>query len=138
MGAWTCPACRRRFARANQGHECAPALTPEEYFRTGPPHERPVFEAVLRFAETLGPVHVEPVSVGIFLKRDRTFVELRPMQRWVAVCFSLPRRASHRLIVRKPLPHGGRWYHVANVSSPADLDDALLGLLAEAYDATPG
>ena len=69
MAAWTCPSCGRRFARTGQGHECAPALTIEEYFSTGPPHERPVFDAVLAYARTLGPVHVEPVSVGIFLKR---------------------------------------------------------------------
>jgi hypothetical protein len=36
----------------------------EEYFTTGPPRERPIFEAVLAHVETLGPVTVEPVSVG--------------------------------------------------------------------------
>ena len=57
----------------------------EEYFATGPPHERPVFDAVMAHMASVGPVHVEPVSVGIFLKRARTFAELRPMQKWVAM-----------------------------------------------------
>ena len=52
----------------------------DEYFSTGPPHERPVFEAVMAHVDGLGPVHVEPVSVGIFLKHGRRFAELRPMQ----------------------------------------------------------
>jgi hypothetical protein len=56
----------------------------EEYFSTGPAHERPVFDAVMTHVDGLGPVHVEPVSVGIFLKRGRRFAELRPMQKWVA------------------------------------------------------
>ena len=29
-------------------------------------------------------MHVEPVSVGIFIKSTGSFVELRPMTRWVA------------------------------------------------------
>ena len=45
----------------------------EEYFSTGPAHERPIFEAVIAHLATVGPVHVEPGSVGIFLKRAQTF-----------------------------------------------------------------
>jgi hypothetical protein len=45
----------------------------EEYFSTGPAHERPIFEAVMAHLNTVGPVHVEPVAVGIFLKRAKTF-----------------------------------------------------------------
>ena len=45
--SWTCPQCQRQFARNRQGHECAPAMSLEEYFSTGPPFERPVFDAVM-------------------------------------------------------------------------------------------
>ena len=122
----------------NQTHECAPALSEAEYFATRPAHERPIFEAVRAFVETLGPVHVEFVSVGIFLKRGRTFAELRPRERWVALSFSLRRSVRHRLIVRKVLPYHGRYFHVANLRRPDDFDDALQDWLAEAYlDAEP-
>ncbi len=133
---WTCPACRRRFARDRQSHDCSPAMDLDEYFATGPPHERPVFDAVLAHVTTLGPVHVEPVSVGIFLKNPRKFAELRPMERWVALSFSLRRRATHPTIRRKVIPYGGRYWHVANVAEPADVDDALRDLLTEAYTFT--
>jgi hypothetical protein len=108
-------------------------MTLDEYFATGPPHERPVFEAVMAHLATLGPVHVEPVSVGIFIKRDGSFMELRPMERWVAMSFSLRRRAQHRTIVRKVMQYHGRYYHVANVTGPEDLDEALLDLITEAW-----
>ena len=108
-------------------------MTLEEYFSTGPAHERPVFEAVMEHIDSLGPVHVEPLSVGIFLKHGRRFAELRPMQKWVALSFSLRRRVSHRLIVRKPISYGGRYYHVANVRSPDDIDGDIRGWLTEAY-----
>jgi Domain of unknown function (DUF5655) len=109
----------------------------DEYFSTGPAHERPIFDAVMRHLETVGPVHVEPVSVGIFLKRSRTFAELRPMQHWVALWFSLPRPVRHPTITRKVVHYGGRHHHVANLRRAEDFDEALRGYLTEAYLNSP-
>jgi len=130
---WTCPECGRQFRRTRQSHECAPAMTLDDYFSTGPPHERPVFDAVMAHVNTLGPVHIEPVSVGIFVKREGSWMELRPMERWVAMSFPLHRRASHRTIVRKVMQWNGRYYHIANVTGPEDFDDALADLVTESY-----
>jgi hypothetical protein len=105
----------------------------EDYLASGPPHERPVVEAVLAYVTELGPVHIEPVSVGIFLKRVGKFAELRPMQRWEALSFPLPRPVQHRTITRKVVPWGGAYYHVANLARPADFDATLAGYLSEAY-----
>jgi hypothetical protein len=105
----------------------------DDYFATGPPHERPVFEAVMGRLHGLVPIHVEAVSVGIFLKNPRRFVELRPRDHWVAVSFALDRRATHPTITRKVVAHGGAYWHTANVATPTDVDDALAGLLIEAY-----
>jgi hypothetical protein len=109
----------------------------EDYFSTGPEHERPIFEAVMRHLDTVGPVHVEPVSVGIFLKRAQTFAQLRPMQHWVALSFGLPRRVNHPTITRKVIPYSGRYYHIFNVRSPDEIDDELRAWLTEAYLNSP-
>ena len=135
MPTWTCPDCARVFGRTRQGHECAPAMSLEDYFSTGPERERPIFDAVMEHLDTVGPVHVEPVSVGIFLKRGRSFAQLRPMPHWVALSFSVSRPVSHRLIVRKPLPHAGRFHHVVRLQGPADVDDEIRNWLTEAYEA---
>jgi hypothetical protein len=111
-----------------------------EYLATGPPHERPIVEAVLAGLDAhpdVGPVHVEPVSVGIFLKRSRMFAELRPMTRWEAVTFLHPRTLRSGRISRKVIESGTLRYHVVNVRTPAEVDDELLGWLAEAYAASP-
>lgn len=136
MGSWTCPDCARVFARNRQSHDCAPGLTLDEYFSSGPAHERPVFDAVMAHLDTVGPVHCDIVSVGIFLKNPRKFAELRPKDRWVAIGFTLDRRASHGLITRKVIADRGRFWHVANVADPHDVDDALRELLTEAYERT--
>jgi len=133
MPRWVCPSCDRQFGRVKQGHECAPAMSLEEYFSTGPSFERPVFDAVMAGLRPLDGVHVEPVSVGIFLKRSRTFAELRPMTKWVAVSFSLARTIPSERIARKVIEVGTRRYHVVNVRSADEVDEGLLDWLTEAY-----
>ncbi len=133
MEGWTCPECERLFDRTGRLHDCSPGLSLDEYFETGPDHERPIFDAVMaRFSE-VGPVHADPVSVGIFLKNPRKFAELRTRTKWVAIGFGLRRRASHPTITRKVVEHGGRFWHVANIADPAQLDDELFELLEAAY-----
>jgi len=112
-------------------------MTLEEYFSTGPPHERPMFDAVMAHLNTVGPVHVEPVSVGIFLKRARTFAELRPRQRWVALSFSLRHQIRHATITNKVQPYHGRYFHVANLRGPDHVDEAICGWLTEAFLDSP-
>jgi len=112
-------------------------MTLDEYFSTGPPREKPIFDVVMAHLDTVGPVHVEPVSVGIFLKRSRTFAELRPKTKWVALSFSLRRKVTHPLIKRKVMQWNGRYYHVANITDPDDLDDDIRNWLTEAYLESP-
>jgi hypothetical protein len=131
--AWTCPACGRSFRRTRQGHECAPALTLDEYFATGPDWERPIFEAVLAHVESLGQITVEPVSVGIFLKSNGSLFELRPKTKWVSLSFPLSRRLVSSRLGRKAIPSGQRYFHFVNLTSPADVDDELRGWLTESF-----
>lgn len=108
-------------------------MTLDEYFATGPDFERPIFEAVIAHLETVGPVYVEPVSVGIFLKNTRTFAELRPKSRWVALSLSLPRQVAHPRIGPKVQVWGGRYYHVFNLRAPEQVDAPIRDWLTEAY-----
>jgi hypothetical protein len=125
VAGWTCPRCGRRFGRRNQSHECAPALSLEEYFGTGLALERPVFEAVRAHLETVGPVHVEPVSVGILIKRVRTFAELRPMTDRVRLSVLLSRTLDHARIARRVRTSGGRVGHFVDLRSADEVDDEI-------------
>ena len=129
---WTCPACGREFG-TKQAHFCAPALSVDDYFAARPPIEREIFEAVREHLESLGPLIVEPVGVGILFKRRRTFVELRPMARWVHLNIGLNYRREHPRITRTARGNGGRTYHGLRITSPADIDDEVRGWLTESY-----
>jgi hypothetical protein len=137
MVAWVCPKCGRQFGRKGQSHECSPAMSLDEYFSTGPERERPIFEAVMEHLDTVGPVHVEPVSVGIFLKRSRTFAELRPMTKWVQLSFALSRKVEHSRMTRKVQEWGSSYYHFINLRGPEDVDDDVRSWLAESYLNSP-
>jgi hypothetical protein len=133
MPAWTCPECGRRFLRQGQAHECSPAMSLDEYLATSPPHEPPVVDEVLAHLHTLGELHIEPVSVGILIKRAQSFAELRPMVRWERLMFKAPRRLTSHRIARKP---EGLW-HTVNLRTPDDYDDEVRAWLTEAYLAAP-
>lgn len=131
---WTCPKCERRFGRQGQGHECAPAMSIDEYFESGPDFERPIFEAIRDHMQSLDrDIWFEPVSVGIFFKRRSAFLQLRTMTKWVAVAFNLDHKLEHGRLSRKVINHGSRYYHVVNVRSADEVDELLLSWLAEAW-----
>src|SRR5688572_1959179 len=130
---WTCPGCARQFGRRGQSHECAPALSLEEYFSTGPERERPIFEAVAAHLESVGPVVVEAVSVGILFKRTRTFAQLRPKVNWVALSFWLPRTVDDARIARRIAGTGVRTYHFVNLRSADEVDATVKDWLTESF-----
>ncbi|MGH9225243.1 MAG: DUF5655 domain-containing protein [Acidimicrobiales bacterium] len=134
---WTCPGCARRFGRRGQSHECSPALSLDEYFSTGPERERPIFEAVAAHLDTVGPVVVEAVSVGILFKRTRTFAELRPKVNWVALSFWLSRTVDHGRIARRVRGSGVRTCHFVNLRSAEEVDAVVRDWLAESYLDSP-
>ncbi len=110
----------------------------DEYFSTGPARERPIFERVMAHLSTLvgdhgETVYVEPVSVGIFLKGRRTFAQLRPMSKWVALSFNLDRKLESKRLSRKVVSNGGRFFHVINVAEPDQIDDEIRDWLTEAF-----
>ncbi len=133
VSRWRCPDCSREFGRTRQQHDCAPGLTIEEYFATGPPHERPVFDAVHAHLAQYDDLYVEPLAVGIFFKRRRTFAQLRPMRRWVQLSMLLPRKVDDERISRKVVDTGRSFHHVLNIAGPEQVDDTVRGWLDEAY-----
>lgn len=132
METWSCPACGREFGK-RQSHVCAPALPVEAYFAERPAVEREIFEAVRGHLESLGPLIVEPVGVGILFKRKRTFAELRPKAKWVALSFGLNRRAEDARITRTTKTNTARTYHGVRLTSAASIDDVVRAWLTESY-----
>lgn len=136
-GRWVCPGWRRQFGRRNQTHVCAPSMSVDEFFHARPDGDREVFDAVLARLDDLGEVYVEPVSVGILLKRVRTFAELRPRKGHLALWIMLGRPLDGSRIVRRLRPSANRYASVIELPDVGAVDDELAAWLAEAYFSSP-
>jgi hypothetical protein len=109
----------------------------DEYFATGSAFERPIYDAVFAHLDSVGPLYVEFVSVGIFFKRLRTFAELRPARDRVVLSVLLSRIVKHPRITRTLKGSGQRFAYFINLYAPRDVDDDIRDWLSEAYAASP-
>lgn len=130
---WTCPACDRQFARSHQSHTCVPGNSIGDCFASRPPVQRLIYEAVLGHIKTLGPVHVDAVQVGVFLKRASKLAELRPKSRWLSLELVLPRLVADARISRTIRVSSTRIVHIIKLAAMDDVDDQLRDWLTEAY-----
>lgn len=134
MTRWTCPQCDREFGRTGQGHTCVPGITVETLLARHPGWVTEVYAAVRARLEPLGPFHEDAVDVGVFLKSDRSFAELRPLVRSARLWLYLPYPVEDPRVVRA-LPLGAeRHAIVVALTEPAQVDDQVGEWLTQAYD----
>jgi hypothetical protein len=138
VSRWTCPVCEREFARVHQVHTCAPGCTVDETFAGRPPVQRAIYDALAAHLATLGPVHVDAVSVGVFLKSEAKIAEVRPMAKAVSLLLIVPRAIVTPRAMRSARISGGRTVLDLRLASVDDVDDELRNWLTEAYDAATG
>lgn len=135
--AWTCPACGRSFGRQGQSHSCVPAGSLEASLGGRPRWYREAFDRIEAHLGGSGDVVVEPVQVGVFFKRSRSFAELRPMKSVLRVEFLLSRRLDDERITKTLPLSANRVAYFVDLRSVEDVDETLLAWLAEAYDSSP-
>lgn len=132
--AWTCPKCKRSFGAKGTGHMCRPGLTLEEFFAGARPEAKPIFDVINDHLETLdGDLIVDPLDKKILFKNGPTIAILDSMTKWVALGFTLRRRAASNRFSRKVTDYGGKFYHVVNLTDPEQVDGEILEWLTEAF-----
>ncbi|MGB3185516.1 MAG: DUF5655 domain-containing protein [Ornithinimicrobium sp.] len=135
MTTWTCPECSRTFGRVRAGHTCAPAMTLLTWLDTSPSYERPVALRLTAMVRSWPDVIIEPVQVGLFLKRRSTFAQLRTMTRWTALTIKLPGEVTVPEPSRRVQRMGSRWFHTYNLAGETDLTGEVMSLVHKAYEA---
>jgi hypothetical protein len=131
---WTCPRCDREFGRANQAHTCVPGCTVDETFAGRDPRLRAVYDEVMAHLRTLGELHEDAVTVGVFLKRDRKLGELRPRSRDLLVYLFLPWPVDDSRLSRVSGSGGPRAAHRLTLREVSDVDDQVREWLTIAFD----
>jgi hypothetical protein len=113
---------------------CLPAQTIDATFAGRPPQFRAISDAVIAFVSDLGPVHVDAVEVGVFLKRASTLVEIRPQARALTLWIALDRPVESPRVTRHIRASSKRVVNVVKLKDIHDFDDHVRAWLAEAYD----
>lgn len=136
MTHWVCPDCEREFTRVRQSHSCWPGNSVADTFTGRPPEQREIAELIIDHLRSLGPLHVDPVTVGIFLKAGSKLAELRPKKRWVSLELVLPEHLASERIQRHIRLSGRRIVNIIRLYEPADVDDEIREWLTYAYAAS--
>ncbi|MFD9945385.1 DUF5655 domain-containing protein [Nonomuraea sp. NPDC059023] len=135
MTRWACPRCDREFGRERQSHVCVPGVTVDAVFAPWPEAYREIYDRLVEPLGPLGPLHEDAVGVGVFLKAERKFAEIRPKARSLQVEITLARLIAHPLLARSFAMGSGRYAHFFKFTRPEDVDGQILEWMAEAYDA---
>jgi hypothetical protein len=115
-----------------------PGCTIEETFAGRPAAFRAIYDVLIEHVTALGPVHLDVVRVGVFLKHERKFAEIRPKARSLSVALVLPRLVADSRIART-IHTSSEWtWHFVKLVDMRDFDDQVRDWLTEAYDAAGG
>jgi hypothetical protein len=95
--------------------------------------QREIYDALIAHLTTLGPVHVDAVRVGVFLKSDRKLAEVRPKAHTLSLLLLLPRTIRDARITRTIGVAGDRTVHAVELRGVDDVDQQLCEWLTEAY-----
>src|SRR5207342_3353949 len=97
---------------------------------------RDAFDLIVDHLDSLGPVVIEAVQVGVLLKRSRTFAEIRPRRDGLVLSVLLSRRITDPRITRVIGTSAGRAAHFIPLRAPGDVDGRVLDWLSESYFAS--
>lgn len=117
-----------------QAHVCVPGCTVDELFAARPQVQREIYDRLIKHVESLGEVHIDAVSVGVFVKSDRTVAEIRPKARSLELWLNLPHALDHPRVSRALKASQGRVANVVRLTNVSDVDDQIRDWLVAAYD----
>jgi Domain of unknown function (DUF5655) len=114
---------------------CVPGNTVDESFAGRPAVQRDIYEAIIAYLRTLGPVHLDAVRVGVFIYHIDKIAEVRPAARALTLWLMMPRDLDDPRVGRRERVSTTRVAHRIKLTDVSDVDDQLCDWLGEAYDA---
>jgi predicted transport protein len=129
--AWTCLKCKRRFTRTNQRHACGTGER-AEVLRNRSSELVDLYEALERFATSLGSVEFVTRERYVLLRSKRIFADVVVMSDALRLAIHLPRKVDHPLFIKVGTDRK-QVTHVAKVHDMHEIN-AMKPFLREAYE----
>ena len=118
---WSCPACGRTFANANQAHACGRHRL-EDHFDGKGPAVRGIYEAFRAMIESFGPVEILPEKTRIAFHVRMSFAQLTVRRAWVLGHFVLARRSDDPLFTKVETISPRNHVHHFRLDLPEDVE----------------
>lgn len=128
---WTCPKCGRAFKRDNQRHACGTGDR-AGVLRNRPDNLVKVYDAIEKYAKSLGDIEVVARERYVLLRSSRIFTDLVIMTDAVRVAVHLGRKVDDP-IFSKIVKDKRHVTHVVKLQEPKDVR-SIKRYVKEAYD----
>jgi hypothetical protein len=130
---WRCPKCGRQFARTRQAHSCQ-VVSLETHLKRAGPDVVAVFDEIVRYLRTCGPLDVVPTKTNINFLSRTSLGGIRLQRRKARLGIVLMRQ------LRDPRVHSTlrlsprRIVHFIELGTVGDVDAVVRRWLREAHE----
>ena len=131
---WRCPTCGRRFRQRTREHSCSLG-TPAAHLERASPEVKETFAALQDALASIGPHAVVPVKTMILLRATANFAGIVVRKECLHLEFVLGRALEHSRIYKRQQYGPRKYTHYVRLTSPADVDERLVGWVRESYQA---
>ena len=128
---WTCPACGRQYANANQWHSCGnPEL--DDVLSRHTDHAVGIYQAIESALAEAGDFRIHPQKTRIAFISRMSFASVTLARRWVDMAFILPSYVDDPRIRRIELYGPTSFGHHLRLGGVTEVDGDVHAWLAEA------
>jgi len=130
---WTCPNCRREFAKPNQSHSCESKRL-EEHFKNIPDDILLMFASLMEKVEGFGKIAVTPVKNAILVSAKTNFLSIKPKKQALEIEYLLDKKREEEFVYKIFQVSKYRFAHYARLTEASDLSPKLLAALRASYE----
>ena len=130
--AWTCPDCKRVFARNKQAHSCK-SYDLDPLFAKSNQGVRDLYDHLLLLVSKFGPIDVRVGTFSISIRNLSTFVEIIPERNHMTITFIRDEKLDEFPIYQSYQRSKHRCSNLIKVESKDEIDEQLINWLNDAY-----
>jgi len=128
---WTCPTCKRKFARQRQPHSCR-SFPLEQHFERKPLGKVLFDKLKSAMQREVGTFKIESLECCIHFVNSFTFAAVKIFRNKIRIDFSLSRKMKNKRITYFTPMSAHRFLYAIDVMKEEDIDQELMDWIQEA------
>ncbi len=132
---WTCPECKRVFARNKQAHSCQ-SYNLNPLFAKSNSEVRDLYDKLILLLEKFGPIDIRVSQYHISIRNLSTFLNIVPEKTHLTLSFVRDEALDEFPIYSNYQRSKNRWSNSIKIESEEEIDEQLINWLNDAYKIT--